>query len=343
MLIQLRKRFGKDNFQIFSTLLALFLLAGFFAFGSPFFLTVDNLNTVALQISPIVLIAIGQTFVLISASIDLSVAPMMALAGVVAAKLMTSLSLVIPSVTLVFVVSLVAALLVAAAVGLLNGSIIVYAKLPPFIVTMGMMSILRGSALLITSGRPVTFNSLLNNSDLLPELSARLVLLRDSFALIGSGRLLAIPLPVFLMIFLALLMSFLLAKTQFGVHLYATGSNINVARLSGVKTKKIIISAYVISSLLAASAGLIATSRILAAGPNDFIGYEIFSVAAAVIGGTSLAGGQGMVWGTVIGSFVIGVLQNGLNLMRVSSYTQQVFIGAIIILSVLLDRLRQRR
>ncbi|MGL5099526.1 MAG: ABC transporter permease, partial [Fusobacteriaceae bacterium] len=207
--------------------------------------------------------------------------------------------------------------------GLINGLLIVGADLPPFVVTLGSMSVVRGIALFITNGVPVSG---------LPR----------AFRYIGNGKMLGIPFSVLIMIGITLAFGFILSKTKLGTHIYACGSNIEAARLSGIKTKKVLILVYVFSGFLAACAGIILASRIASGQPSAGMGYELFAVASAVIGGTSLAGGEGVIAGTLIGALVIGVLRNGLNLMGVSAFTQEILIGIVIILAVYADRIKRK-
>ncbi|MBC2857340.1 ABC transporter permease [Cetobacterium sp. 2A] len=287
----------------------------FFSMGSPYFFTTNNLLTIALQTSIIAIIAIGQTFVLITTGIDLSIGSNMALAGII-----TSMALVSG---LPMAVAIILGLIAGIISGAINGLLIVLADLPPFVVTLGSMSIVRGLALVITNGIPISG---------LPK----------AFRYIGNGKLLGIPFSVLLMIFLTLLFGFILSKTRLGTNIYACGSNLEAARLSGINTKKTLITVYIFSGFLAAVAGIVLASRIASGQPNAGMGYELYAVASSVIGGTSLAGGEGIMTGTLIGALVIGVLRNGLNLMGVSAFLQEILIGVVIILAVFADRIKRR-
>lgn len=311
----IRERVSEETFQIMSVLSGLLVMMLFFTFGSEYFFTTHNLLTIALQTSIIAIIAIGQTFVLITGGIDLSIGSNMAIAGVISSLAMVS-GIPVP-------IAIVLGLLSGLIVGLLNGALIVLGDLPPFVVTLGSMSIVRGVALMITGGIPVTR---------LPKI----------FNFIGNGKIMGIPFPVIMMILLTVGFGFLLSKTKIGTEIYATGSNLEAARLSGMNTKKVLITVYAFSGFLAAAAGIILASRIASGQPSAGMGYELYAVASSVIGGTSLAGGEGIIGGTLIGALVIGVLRNGLNLLGVSAFLQEVLIGVVIIIAVFADRIKRR-
>lgn len=315
VLKEVRGKVGEENFQILSVLSGLVAMMIFFSMASPYFFTMNNMMTVALQTSIIAIIAIGQTFVLITTGIDLSIGSNMAIAGIV-----TSLALVngVP-----MIIAIMLGLITGIISGLINGLLIVLGDLPPFVVTLGSMSIVRGLALVITNGIPVSG---------LPK----------AFRYIGNGKVLDIPFSVIVMFLLTGIFGFILSKTKLGTHIYACGSNIEAARLSGINTKKTLIQVYVFSGFLAACSGIILASRIASGQPSAGMGYELFAVASAVIGGTSLAGGEGIITGTLIGALVIGVLRNGLNLMGVSAFLQEILIGIVIILAVFADRIKRK-
>lgn len=300
----------------FLPFLGLFLLTIFFSITSEHFLTTNNLLTVALQTSIIALIAIGQTFVIIKAGIDLSVGSVVALSGVVVAQSMLA--------GMPMVVAILIGLAIGTFCGLINGVLIAMGNLSPFITTLGMMGMARGIALVITDGIPVSG---------LPE----------GFSWIGSYRFLGIiPLPVMILIAFIVIASIILRKSRFGRNLYAIGSNEEAAFLSGIKVKLNKIYAYSFSGFMAGLVGVILTSRLISAQPTAGALYELNSIAAVVIGGGSLMGGVGTIGGTVIGSFIMGVLDNGLNLLGVSSFWQQFSVGAVVILAVYLDQLRRK-
>lgn len=311
-----KDKISPESFRILSVLSGLIVLMLFFSITARHFATTANLLTIALQTSIIAIIAIGQTFVIIAGGIDLSIGSNIAIAGVVAAILMVNGV----SVT----VSILVTLIVTSLIGALSGTIVVKGQLPPFIVTLGMQSIVRGAALLITGGIPVSG-------------------LPDSFQYIGNGKFLGVPVPVYIMFIITIFFSLLLSKTKFGNYAYATGSNLEATKLSGINTDKITILVYIISGFLAGCAGIIMAARIASGQPAAGMGYEGMAVASAVIGGTSLSGGEGLIPGTLIGALVIGVLRNGLNLLNISPFWQEVLIGAVIILAVYTDRIRHRK
>lgn len=303
--------------QRFAALTGLILLGLFFSIASPHFLSPYNLLTIALQTSIIAIVAIGQTYVIIKAGIDLSVGSIVAISGVVVADLVTS--------GIPVWLSVVLGVGVGAVCGLINGLIISYGKIPPFIATLGMMGMARGAALVITDGMPITG---------LPE----------SFALIGNSKLFGvIPFPVVILAVIAVIMSVVLSKTPFGRNIYAIGSNEEAAYLSGIPVRKTKIGVYVVSGLMSGIAGVILTSRLVSAQPTAGNLYELDAIAAVVIGGASLMGGVGTISGTIIGAFIMGVLRNGLNLLNVSPFWQQIIIGAVVILAVFIDNFRKRR
>lgn len=310
-----------DAKQILSVLSGLIVLMVFFTIAKPVFLSVNNLLTIALQTAIIAIIAIGQSYVIITTGIDLSIGPNMALSAIVAAMLMTS--------GVPVLLSVLAGLLVGTVCGFVNGFIIAMGNMPPFIVTMGTLSITRGICLVITEGIPVSG---------LPK----------SFTFFGSGYILGtenfagIPVAVIIMAIIAVIFGLILAKTKLGRYTYAVGSNFEAARLSGINTKRVIISVYTISGLMAAAAGLILAGRIVSAQPTAGEGYELDAVASSVIGGVSQMGGEGMIVGTIIGAFIIGALRNGLNLMGVSAFWQRIAIGVVIIGAVYFDRLKRK-
>lgn len=301
--------------QLLSTFSGLFVLCVIFTFLSEYFLTWNNLLTVATQTAVIAVIAVGQTYVMITSGIDLSIGSNIALAGMTSAIAMKA-GVPLP-------LSMLAGLASGALVGLVNGSLVVYGKLPPFIVTLGTMTAVRGVSLTLTQGIPISG-------------------LPPAFTVIGSGRTLGIPNPVLIMLALVVVFGVVLAKTKLGRYVYALGSNFEATRLSGINTRKTLISVYVFSGLLAAFAGLIMAARIISAQPAAGDGYELDAVASSVIGGTSTLGGEGSVAGTFIGAFVIGILRNGLNLVGVSPFIQKIVIGVVIVGAVWFDRAKRK-
>ena len=300
----------------FGTLAVLIVLGGIITAFTPYFLTVSNLLNVAQQTVVNAVIAVGMTMVIISAGIDLSVGSILAFAGVALAHALHA-GLPLP-------LAVLAGVAVGAACGLANGLLITVGRLPPFIATLGMMSVARGAALLATAGRPVSGFG-------------------ESFRWLANGRLASIPAPVVLMVLVYAVAHFVLRRTKFGRYLYAVGGNEEAAVLSGVPVAACKIAVYGACGALAGLAAAILTARLNSAQPIAGLSYELDAIAAAVIGGASLMGGEGSVLGTLVGALIMGVLRNGLNLLGVPSFVQQVFIGAVIIAAVLLDMLFQRR
>ncbi|UCH09036.1 MAG: ribose ABC transporter permease, partial [Fidelibacterota bacterium] len=274
------------------------------------FLTVSNLLNVVQQTSINAIIAVGMTFVIISAGIDLSVGSIVAFSGVVLASVLQT-AVPVP-------LALVAGLAVGTLFGLTNGVLITYGKLPPFISTLGMMSVARGAALLYTSGRPISG-------------------FEPSFRFLATGEILFIPVPVVIMVLVYLAAHVVLTRTKLGRYTYAIGGNEEAALLSGVNVKLYKTMVYGLSGMLSGLAAIILTARLNSAQPIAGMMYELDAIAATVIGGTSLMGGEGRVVGTLIGALIMGVLRNGLNLLGVSSFVQQTVIGSVIILAVLMD------
>ncbi|WP_312642191.1 ABC transporter permease [Hydrogenoanaerobacterium sp.] len=306
---------SRNTKQLLSTLSGLVILIVVFGIFNPNFVTFNNLLNVLVQAAPIVLIAIGQTFILITGGIDLSIGSNIALSGVICAMMMKS--------GVPVWLAIAAGILSGAVVGILNGSLITYAKLPPFIVTLSTMTAVRGVALTITEGIPISN-------------------LPDAFNQIGVGKTLGIPNPIFIMTFFALVFGFILAKTKTGRYTYALGSNFDAARLSGINANRALVKVYMFSGILAAVAGLIMAARIISAPPSAGEGYEQDAVASSVIGGASTMGGEGNIMGTVIGAFIICVLRNGLNLVGVSPFIQKIVIGIVIIGAVFFDKIKRK-
>lgn len=303
-------------FEKMFSLLALVLLSVVLSLLSPYFLTTENLLSIGLQTAIIAIIALGMVFVIISGGIDLSVGSIVALSGIVTAQFL------IAGVPLVL--SLIAGIAAGGVVGFINGFIIAKGNLPPFIVTLGMMGVARGLSLVLTDGLPISS-------------------LPDSFTFLGNGRLLGIPVPVIILIVATLIATFVLSRTIFGRYVYSIGSNEEAAHLSGINVNINKIMIYAISGLMSGLAGILMAARLVSAQPSAGTGYELDAIAAVVIGGASLVGGVGTVGGTIIGAFIMGVLRNGLNLLDVSPFWQQIAIGIIIVLAVYLDQVRRKK
>lgn len=299
--------------------LALVFEITLFSILSPYFLTTDNLLNVSLQTSISAIIAIGMTFVILTAGIDLSVGSLVALAGIVA----TSVLKVELPIVLLLPLAITAGLLTGTCSGLFAGFVITRFRITPFIVTLALMTILRGLAFVVTDGRPVWD---------LPE----------EFSTIASGRIFGIPAPTLVMLAAFLSAHVILTRTRFGRYVYAVGGNAEAARLAGIKTKQVLLTVYVVSGVLTGCSAILLAARVNSGQPNAGLMYELDAIAAVVVGGTSLFGGKGSVMGTLIGAFLIGILRNGLNLLNVESYVQQVIVGLVILLAVMTDQLRSQ-
>jgi ribose transport system permease protein len=308
-----------DQFITFGAVIALFI---FFSITARNFFTMRSILSLALQTSTVTLMGIGVTFAIITGGIDLSIGSVVALTGTVA---------VMAAIAGVPIwISWGIGLLVGVACGLVNGLMITRLKLPPFIATLGMMMVTRGVALTITNANawpaPDAFGALGNN------------------AILGTGpQFPGIPYPVLIMVAVAFIFHLILSKTRIGRYTYAVGSNEEAARLSGIKVGQVKIISYIFCGLLAGLVGIILASRMVTSQPNSAVGYELNAIAAAVIGGTSLMGGVGTVGGTVIGSFIIGILTVGLTMGGANYFLQQIVIGLVVIGAVTVDQFRSRK
>lgn len=308
------------------SLIALFLLCLLFTLLSDKFMTSANLWNVLRQISVNVCISVGMTLVVLMAGIDLSVGSVLGFTAAVCAGLLKN-GLSFESMDLFVGFSVLGAILVSILIGLIlglfNGWVITKFSIPPFVATLAMLTIARGLTMLYTEGIPISN-------------------LGTEFEFIGSGWILGIPAPVWISIFMVLIVLFLTKKTTFGRYIYAIGGNERAAFLSGININKIKLAVYGIAGMMAAVGGVLVTSRLNSAQPNAGTSYELDSIAAVVIGGTSLSGGIGTVTGTVIGAIIIGVLNNGLVLLDVSPFWQQVVKGFVILLAVIIDKMNQK-
>jgi ribose transport system permease protein len=312
----MRTASGLSAARQFGTIIGLLVLCLVLWALTPHFLTVQNLLNVAQQTSINAIVAVGMTYVILSGGIDLSVGSIVALSGV---ALGTALQSDQPT-----PVAILAALAVGVTCGLANGALVSWGGLPPFIVTLGMMSIARGAALLVTEGRPVSgFDA--------------------GFRWLATGELLWIPAPVLVTALVYLMAHIVLTRTTFGRYVYAIGGNEEATRLSGVNVRLHKTMIYAVSGLMSAVAAIILTARLNSAQPIAGMMYELDAIAATVIGGTSLMGGEGTLAGTLVGALIMGVLRNGLNLLGVSSFLQQVVIGAVIVIAVLVDTVLKRQ
>ena len=305
-----------NNIRQYGLLIVFGIICLIISLITPQFLTVSNLTIIVTQVSINALLAFGVTFVIITGGIDLSLGSIVAVSGVTSAMLAhpDSYPVLIP-----IIMGLLAGLLM----GVFNGFIITKSKIAPFIVTLGTMTIGRGLALILSDGRPVSN-------------------LSDSFNYLGSGTVLGIPVLILIFILVFALCSIVLSKTILGRYIYAIGGNEQAARASGINIDRVKLSVYSISGLLAGLAGILLASRITTGQPNAGAGFELDAIAAVVIGGTSTAGGRGTMVGTLIGVLLIGVINNGLDLLNVTSYYQQIVMGIIIIGAVVLDSLNQK-
>lgn len=318
------KQNSKTSAFISSNVLILFLIVLCIVMSilKPTFITPENITNVLIQVSINALLATGMTFVILTGGIDLSVGSVAALSGVLAAYVIK----LIPTASVGL--SLLITLLVALGVAFIAGSIVGLAvsrlNVAPFISTLAMLSIARGMAYIITDGKPIF------------ELA-------DSFKWMGQYRLFgSIPMLVLLVAVVMLIAYILLSRTPYGRYIYAVGSSEHVAYLSGVNSRNIKYSVYVISAFLAALGGIALSSKLGTGQPSGAVGYELDAIAAVVLGGTSLSGGKGGIGKTVVGVLTIGVINNGLNLLQVNTYWQQIIMGAIILIAVIMDQFKLR-
>jgi len=319
--------FNKEFLKKSQSLIALFLLCLVLSLLSDKFLTGTNLWNVLRQISVNVCISVGMTLVVLMAGIDLSVGSVLGLTAALSAGLLKN-GLGFESLDLFVGFTVLGGVLVAMLVGLflgfLNGWFITKFSIPPFVATLAMLTIARGLTMLYTQGMPISN-------------------LGSSFEFIGSGWFLGIPVPVWISAFFVLIVLFLSKKTTFGRYIYAIGGNEKAAFLSGININRVKLIVYGIAGMMASVAGILVTSRLNSAQPNAGASYELDSIAAVVIGGTSLSGGVGSVTGTVIGAAIIGVLNNGLVLLNVSPFWQQVVKGLVILVAVIIDKVNQKK
>lgn len=283
--------------------------------ATPAFLTTQNLLNIGVQAAVVAVLAFGMTFVIITAGIDLSVGSVAALSAICAGWLVATAGMPGP-------IALIAAPLVGLLAGAVSGAAVAYGKLPAFIATLAMLSIARGLALVVSGGRPV---------EMPPEVSA-------------IGRSIGpVPVPIIVLLIAWAITAFILNRTVFGRSLYAIGGNEEAARLAGLPVKRTVLAVYALAGLFSGVAGLVLAGRLASAQPQAASGYELDAIAAVVIGGASLAGGSGRALGTLIGALTLAVIRNGLNLLNVTAFWQQVVIGLVIAAAVGIDVLRQRR
>ena len=304
--------FGRDA----GGLIVLLVLFGALTLASDEFLTGDNLANLARQVSIFGIIAVGQLLVILTAGIDLSVGSVLGLTGCVSAQLLVH--------GWPIVLAIVVALLVGVVLGALNGALVAFARLPPFIVTLGMLGIARGVVLVLTDASTVQ-----------P--------LPGGFGAIANGSLLGVPNLLWIFAIVVFVAAFVLRRTVFGRYVYAVGSNPESARLAGVPVTAVLVAVYAISGLLAAVGGVLFTSRLVAGIPTAGTGYELNAIAACVIGGASLFGAKGGAFGAAAGALIVGTLNNGGNLLAVNAFYLQIIIGALILVAVLFDQWQGRR
>ncbi|MGD9155940.1 MAG: ribose ABC transporter permease [Bacillota bacterium] len=295
----------------YKILIVLLFMVCLMSFASQYFLTMDNITNIIRQISINAILAMGMTFVLITGGIDLSVGSVLAVGGVIVAGLIKN------GTTSIFLAAVIS-LMVCSFLGFANGVTIAKFKIPPFVITLAMMTIARGIAYIYTDGRPI-------------------VSLSKKFLVLGQGSLGLIPYPIIVMAIVVGLTWVLLNMTKFGRYIFAVGGNAEAARVSGINSSKILTLTYTLNGFLAGIAGIILTSRINCGQPQAGVSYEMDAIAAAVIGGTSLSGGIGTIGGTLIGALIIGVINNSLNLLGVSQYYQLIVKGFVIAIAVIID------
>jgi len=311
--------------QRYGIFIALFVMCLTLAVISENFLSTRNILNVLRQTSINGILAIGMTFVILTRGIDLSVGSVVAFAGLVAASLATtSATGMVGNGPYPALLAIAVGMAVGMACGAVSGVIVSRFHVPAFVATLGMLSAARGMALIYSGGRPI------------PSLT-------EEFRWIGTGSVGGIPVPIFLLLGTFAVAHFVLTQTRFGRHVYAVGGNPHAAKVSGLPVRRIRFTVYVIAGALAGLAGMVLAARTGSALPQAGIAYELDAIAAVVIGGTSLAGGVGRVTGTLIGALLIGVMNNGLDLMGVESYYQQVIKGVLIVAAVMLDQSKNKQ
>jgi ribose transport system permease protein len=305
----------KELLMKYKSVIGLIIFSFIIAMINPRFMRVSNILNILRQTSINSIIAAGMTFVILTGGIDLSVGSILAITGAFVATLLAA--------GVNVVLAVIIGIAAGAAIGMMTGVIISKGKIQPFIATLAMMTLARGYTLVFTSGKPISIGNL-------PS--------ADAFSKIGSGNFLGIPNPIYIMIIVFAIGYYILRHTPIGRYVYALGGNEDATKLSGINTDHIKIYVYGISGALAALAGIIITARLSSAQPQAGTGYELDAIAAVVLGGTSLSGGYGSILSTVIGALIIGILNNALNLMDVSSYYQLLAKGLVILVAVLIDR-----
>lgn len=306
----------KQILKKFSTLFILLVLVVIFSIASPNFLRINNILNVLRQVAVISMLTAGMTYVIISGGMDLTVGAYLGLTGVLAAKFMGAVGLPVP-------VAVILTMLVVTLLGIVTGSLIVGLDVSAIVITLGMMTVVRGLAYIISGGLPVYD---------IPE----------SIVFLGQGYVMGIPVPVIVMLVIVVIMGLILKYSYFGRYVYAIGGNVEAAKLAGVSVNKITISLYGISAFLASIAGIVLTGRISSGAPASGTGTEMDVVTAVVIGGVSVNGGKGSMLGAFLGAVIMGILSNGLTIMNINEYYQQVVKGIVLILAVAFDVLANR-
>ncbi len=309
------RAWAKIAFQHLGPFLFILVLGAVLAIVSPYFLTSTNISAIFVQMSVIAIITVGETMVIITAGIDLSVSTVVALSGVISSMLVVHDGMGVA-------LGMIVGVLVGGGVGLINGLLITAVRLPPFIATLGTLSAVGGVALLVTNGQPIAAPT--------------------SFDVLGTGHIGPIPVPIVVMVIVAGAGWFVLARTTLGRSAYAIGSNFETARLSGIRVNRVLTSVYVIQGLLAGLGGVIVASRVVTGDPSAGTNYNLDAIAAAVIGGASLFGGEGTVVGGLIGALLLELIANGGDLLNISNFWQDVILGVVIIAAVAYDQGRRR-
>lgn len=309
----LKRITGRTEFSVLCGLLVLIL---FMSIASPYFLKTANIFNILSQISRYGIISVGMALVMITGGIDLSVGYVVGLSATLGAYMITNLQLPWP-------VVLILVLLTGVLIGAVNGFFVTVVNLPPFIVTLAMSKVLSGCILLLTKGMPISFETPL--------------------AVLGSGYIGVVPVCVVIMFVCIIVGTIFSERTQTGRNIFAVGNNERAATLSGIKLKKTKTLVYVICSILCAFCGIIVAGNLYSADATLGVGYDVDTIAAVVIGGVSMSGGEGTIWGALIGAAIMGVLKNGFVLLSISSYWQSIVIGIVIIAAVTIDRIRQAK
>lgn len=306
----------KQLLKKFSTLMILIVLIVIFSAASPNFLRINNILNILRQVAVISILTAGMTYVIISGGMDLTVGAYLGLSGVVIAKLMGDMALPVPA-------AVVLTIIILTVIGVVTGALIVGLNVSAIVITLGMMTVVRGLAYIISGGLPVYD---------IPE----------SVVFLGQGYIMGIPVSVIIMLIIVLIMGLILKYSYFGRYVYAIGGNVEAAKLAGVSVNKITVSLYALSAFLASIAGIVLTGRVSSGSPQSGTGTEMDVVTAVVIGGVSVNGGKGSMLGAFLGAVIIGVLTNGLTIINIGEYYQQVVKGIVLILAVAFDVLANR-